>query len=217
MVELGNLNEYLFKEFGMPYLTMTLVAVLAVSPQPDGSGRTTLQAQAPSPEQQIAAAVLPLPAAMRAGATVLGYRGGAALVELRKGTNKMICLADNPALPPFHAACYHESLEPFMARGRVLRASGVGADKVDSVRNAEVVRGAVTMPKGAAALYTLSGPAGSWDPATNEVKGGRALYVVYVPFATTESTGIPTMPGKGTPWIMSPGTPRAHIMFVPNM
>lgn len=217
MVELGNLKRYFFKELCMPHLTMALIGLLAVSAPIHRGGRPTQQAPTPSREQQIAAAVLPLPAAMRAGATVLGYPGGAALVELRKGTNKMICLADNPALPPFHTACYHESLEPFMARGRALRVSGVAADKVDSMRNAEVMSGAVTMSKGAAALYTLSGPAGSWNPATNEVKGGRALYVVYLPFATTESTGVSSTPGKGTPWIMSPGTPRAHIMFVPDM
>ncbi|MEO8450205.1 MAG: hypothetical protein ABI647_10470 [Gemmatimonadota bacterium] len=197
----------------MRHLALVVPAVLAIG------GTTALQGQAPIPSaaQQIAAAVLPLPVPMRAGATVLGYRDGPALVELRKGTNGMICLADNPAAPAFHAACYHESLEPFMARGRSLRAAGVAPEKVDSVRNAEALAGSIAMPKTAAALFSLSGPAGSWDATTNEVKGGRALYVVYVPFGTTESTGIPSTPGKGTPWLMSAGTPRAHIMFVPDM
>ena len=44
---------------------------------------------------QVASAVLPLPDSMRPGAKVLGYRGGE-LVELRAGTNGMICLADDP-------------------------------------------------------------------------------------------------------------------------
>jgi manganese oxidase len=175
------------------------------------------QAKLPTPEQQIAAAVLPLPEGMRAGATVLGYRKEGELSELRKGTNGMTCLADDPALAPFHVACYHESMEPFMARGRALRAEGITGDQVDTVRFREVDEGRLKMPTDPAALWSLSGPPGSWDPATNEVKGGRPLYVIYIPFATEASTGLPAVPAQGIPWIMFPGTPKAHIMFVPRM
>ena len=35
--------------------------------------------------------------------------------------------------------------------------------------------------------------------------------------ATAETTGLPTKPHvKGMPWIMDPGTHRAHIMVGPN-
>jgi hypothetical protein len=173
--------------------------------------------QAQSVDRQIAAAVLPLPEAMRADASVLGYRDSKTLVELRKGSNGMICLADDPSLPPFHVACYHDSLEPFMARGRALRASGITGEQVDTVRFRELKEGKLKMPTGPAALWSLSGPPGSWDSTTNEVKGGRPLYVVYIPYATQASTGLPVIPGPGLPWIMFPGTPKAHIMFVPRM
>jgi len=170
------------------------------------------------PARQIAAAVLPLPAAMRDGATVLGYRDTVSLVELRKGTNGMICLADDPAAPAFHVACYHQEMEPFMARGRALRDAGVKGDAVDSVRYAEVAAGTLPLPKGASALWQISGPPGSWDPITNTVTGGRSLYVIYLPFATAASTGLSTTPqGEGQPWLMSAGTPKAHIMLIPSM
>ena len=82
-------------------------------------------AQAPAPEpQQIAAAVLPLPAAMRDGAGVMGYRTAGRLEVLRPARNGMQCLADDPADDRFHVACYSTSMEPFMARGRELRAAG---------------------------------------------------------------------------------------------
>jgi hypothetical protein len=45
----------------------------------------------------------------------------------------------------------------------------------------------------------------------------RALYVVYIPGATPESTGLPATPGPNSPWLMFPGTPKAHIMFIPSM
>ena len=91
----------------------------------------TLNAQAspaqPLPaEQQIASAVLAVPAEFRADARVLGYRAGAPqLVTLREGKGPFTCIASDPAAKEFHVACYHQSLEPFMARGRALRASGV--------------------------------------------------------------------------------------------
>ncbi len=172
-------------------------------------------AQTPSPEQQIAAAVLPLPDEMRAGATVLGYGAEGSLVTLRRGDGMMICLADDPALPPFHVACYHRSLEPFMARGRALRASGVTGEQVDTVRFREIDEGTLKMPTQPAALFSLSGEPGSWDPTTNTVSGGRALYAVYIAGATPATTGITTTPAMGKPWLMYPGTPKAHIMLIP--
>jgi len=49
------------------------------------------------------------------------------------------------------------------------------------------------------------------------VKGARPLIVIYIPGATETSTGLSAKPAEGTPWIMFPGTPKAHIMFVPRM
>ncbi|MGH7562700.1 MAG: hypothetical protein ACRENB_16960 [Gemmatimonadales bacterium] len=175
------------------------------------------QLRIPTPEQQVASAVLPLPEQMRAGAAVLGYREAGKLVELRKGSNGMICLADNPAIPSFHVACYHEGMEAFMARGRQLRSEGVAEGEVDSVRFREAKAGTLKLPREPSALWQLSGPAGSWDPATNAVAETRSLYVVYIPYATEASTGLPAQPARGIPWIMFPGTPKAHIMFVPTM
>lgn len=174
---------------------------------------------APLPDaQQIAAAISPLPMEFRAGARVLGYHvGSRELVELRKGTGPFTCLATDPAFPRFHVACYHQSLEPFMARGRELRAQGVAGDKVDTVRFAEIKSGKLAMPKGPAALYQLNGPKSVVDAATGDVKGAVPLNVIYIPYATTASTGLSAQPVEGTPWIMYPGTPKAHIMLVPKM
>lgn len=165
---------------------------------------------------QIAAAVLPLPEEFRADATVLGYRSAERLEVLRRGSGAMVCLADDPKEARFHVACYHKDLEPFMARGRELRAMGVQADSVNPMRNAEVASGKLPMPK-QGALWQLSAASDSMNWATNTPRGARALYVVYMPGATSESTGIPSTPAPGTPWLMFPGTPRAHIMFVPTM
>jgi hypothetical protein len=186
-----------------------------------GALPVTLGAQAPQPlpdAQQIASAVLALPAEFRADARVLGYRtGGKELVMLREGSGPFICLASDPAVSRFHVACYHRSLEPFMARGRSLRAGGVKGDQVDSARFAEIRKGKLAMPKQPAALYSLTGPEGSYDTTTKTVSGARALSVIYITGATTASTGLSAIPTAGAPWIMFPGTPKAHIMLVPKM
>jgi hypothetical protein len=168
-----------------------------------------------SPDDQIAAAILPLPADARASATVLGYGTDGKLTTLRKGTGTMVCLADDPKIAAFHVACYHNSMEPFMARGRELRTSGVTGSEVDTVRFREAKSGTLKLPNHPASLYSLNG--GAFDPATKTAPGARWLYVVYIPYATGATTGLSEKPQQGAPWIMFPGTPKAHIMFTPSM
>jgi hypothetical protein len=198
-------------------LALSVSAAAAQSASAPASVPSPTPAAVPPAEQQIAAAVLPLPKDLRAGASVLGYSPDGKLVSLHTGSGDMTCLASDPAAPRFHVACYHKSMEPFMARGRALRAQGVKGDQVDSVRFAEARSGKLALPKQPAALYTLTGPVGSFDPATGVATGARALYVVYIPYATAASTGLSAVPVKDAPWIMFPGTPKAHIMFVAGM
>ena len=173
------------------------------------------QTTVPPAEQQITGAVLPLPFDLRDGATVLGYGEDGKLGVLRKGKGDMTCLASNPKEERFHAACYHNDMEQFMARGRALRASGVTGAQVDTVRFKEVKEGKIAMPKHPAAMYQIFGE--SYDPAKNEVAKPQTLYVVYIPFATGKTTGLPEKPFGRAPWVMFAGTPKAHIMFSPGM
>ena len=167
--------------------------------------------------KQIQAAIAAAPAEMRDGAGVWGYNESKKLVKLREEKNDMICLASNPDGKQFHVACYHKLLEPFMARGRELRAQGVKDDQVDTVRFKEITSGKLQMPRTPSALYTLTGPPTSFNATTGAVTGAKWLYVVYIPGATEKSTGITEKPAPGVPWIMYPGTPKAHIMFFTGM
>ena len=193
-----------------PLLAAGLGAALAVPALL--AGQTVLPSDA-----QVAAAVAAAPAELRDGAAVWGYDASKKLVKLRQGTNDMVCLASVPGAEKFHVACYHKDLEPFMARGRELRASGVKDPQVDTVRFQEIKGGKLKMPSTPSALYTLTGDPKSFDPATKKVTGAKWLYVVYIPGATEKSTGITEKPATGVPWIMYPGTPKAHIMFFTGM
>ena len=76
--------------------------------------------------------------------------------------------------------------------------------------------GKLKMPEQPATLHLLEGPGGKYDPESGQVTGAYYRYVVYIPWATAESTGLPLQPTvKGGPWIMDPGTHRAHIMISP--
>ena len=198
-----------------PFLVVALL--IAATPVLGAQGAPGGQPSAHAsltPEQQLVAAVQAMPAHMHDGATVLGYRDGK-LTTLRKGTNQMTCLAPDPKRAEFHVACYHDGMEPFMARGRELRAAGTTGGQVDTVRYAEVKSGKLVLPKLPASLYTLTG--GNFDPATGKVTGAGALYVVYVPYATSATTGISDKPSRTSPWLMFPGTPKAHIMIIGSM
>lgn len=173
-------------------------------------------AQAPNAQQQIKAATSPAPEDRRAEATVLGYNENGEMVMLRKGANDLVCLADDPSDERLHVVCYQRDLEPFMKRGRELAAEGKNRAESRAQRKAEIEAGTLPIPDQPSVLYSLTGELNTYDPATGTVDGAAPLYVVYIPYATPESTGLSTSaPGPGAPWVMDPGEPWAHIMVVP--
>lgn len=163
-------------------------------------------------------AVQALPEVFRSDATVLGTSpDGGPLPELRRGEGVYVCLAPDPGAEMLRSACYHRSLEPFMARGRELSAEGYEEAERIQKRNEEVEAGLIPMPDGPASLFQIAAPREAVDRETGEMREARGLVVVYVPGATAESTGLPDRPVPGLPWLMDAGTPRAHIMFTPDM
>ena len=171
-------------------------------------------AEVPPVATQIAGAVLAAPAELRDGAAVLGYNGqGGPLSRIRDGKNEMICLATDPAKPTFNVACYHKDLEPFMARGRELISQKVTGAKRNDARFKEIEEGKLAMPKEPRTLYVLTGT--NFDAATSKVENSYLRWVIYVPFATPQSTGLSTKASDGAPWLMAPGTAGAHIMINP--
>lgn len=189
-------------------LTALLLTIVSVAGAPQTKTAPILPAS-----QQISLAVLAAPKGMRDAATVLGYNPSGKLVTLRQGSGGLVCLAPSPQEKLFHVSCYHKSLEPFMARGREVRATlGEKRGVVDSVRAAEIKSGKIKMPT-RAVLYQVFASRDSVDAANAQLKSPSFLNVVYLPYATTETTGFSTNPSPGTPWLMFPGKPWAHIMI----
>ena len=172
---------------------------------------TLLVAQVAPPEEQIASSVLAAPKELRAAATVLGYNEKNEVVTLRKGTNEMTCLADDPAVKGISVACYHKDLDAWMARGRELALQYKGKDRHDQ-RNKEADSGKLKIPREPRMLYVLTGS--SFDAAIGEMVESYLRWVVYTPYATAASTGLSATSGTA-PWLMYPGTAGAHIMISP--
>ena len=163
-------------------------------------------------DRQVAQAVMAAPQDQRADATVLGYTTNGQVVTLREGQGDLVCLANNPSASKFSVACYHKSLEPFMARGRELKAQGLDFKSIFDTREEEVKSGKLSLPQNS----TLMVLTGNEDPDTGFISDTHTRYVVYIPFATGETTGLSEKPlGPGAPWLMNPGTHRAHIMITP--
>ena len=156
--------------------------------------------------------MLAAPEHERENATVLDYKSNGELGILRQGSSDLICLADDPGAKGFSVACYHESLEPFMARGRALKKKGKKRKEIFQIREDEVKAGKLEMPDRA----LLSVTTGQVNEATKDIENVFIRWVFYIPFATAETTGLSPAPaGPGAPWIMDAGTHRAHIMITP--
>ena len=174
------------------------------------------QSKVSSKEVQIKLALLSAPADKRDSATVYGYSPDEEFIMLRKGTNELICLADDPNQPGLSVACYHKDLEPFMKRGRDLRKQGKTAEEIFDTREKEVKAGKLKMPRQPATLFAYSSSKEDYNEQTGEVKKGYLRSVIYIPYATAQNTGLPLKPdAPGLPWIMHPGTHGAHIMINP--
>ena len=104
-----------------------------------------------------------------------------------------------------------------MARGRELKKEGKTGKEIFDIREEEIKSGKLKMGNPGSTLHIYAGPKSLYNPESSEVAEAQYRYVVYMPFATAESTGLPTSPvAPDHPWIMDPGTHRAHIMITPG-
>ena len=151
----------------------------------------------------IAQAVSPLPEAMRASATVVNYDAKGNPVVLRQGTSAIVCTPDQPT-EGFAVSCYHKVLRAQRDMEAKMRAEGKDAKEITAAVQAAKDSGKLQNPPMGTMMYSRSGK--------TEAEA-HVLWVMLVPGATAESTGLPTERGQGTPWMMRAGTPGAHIMM----
>ncbi len=174
------------------------------------------QSEIPSAESQIKTALYACPEMYQEGAKILGYNQKGELITLRKGSNEMICLANDPNRNGVSVSCYSDKLEPYMNRGRELVAEGKTEVEKRDIRKTEIDAGTLEMPDLPAALYVVTAKKEDYDIGSGALKNSKIRYVLYKPYMTALETGLPTKPqAPGMPWLMDANTHRSHIMITP--
>jgi hypothetical protein len=171
----------------------------------------SFQASAQSQAQIIAKALSPLPEDLRADATVYTYNETTGeRITLKEGTNHVEC---RPTDAEGFTRC-----NPIYLRGRndltaKLRAQGLDGDALTAAVQQAEDEGRIAPRRFGSLSYRR------FDTPDRI----QYLFVVSLPNATPEDLGMPTGPqrdnslaGRGTPWMMRPGTPGAHLMIPIN-
>ncbi len=165
-------------------------------------GANPLLAADRSDEQLIEEATSPLPVHLRAEASVVMNNSKGTERVLRKGSNGFACYPDEHS-PNFRVVCREASWKRYIGKiGPILAQTSTSPSERLALIDATIDEGSVTPPTPGSRAYSLSGP---------DRERVKPLFVISLPGATAESTGLPTERSNGT-WLMCPGTPTAHIM-----
>ena len=173
-------------------------------------------AQAPLPSNQvIAAALLPLPEQLRAGATVVRLDGSFRPEVLRKGTNGLVCIADAPNDDQFDVRCYRDTFVPVVYRAFQLGYQ-VSGEKVE----AEIKAGKLRLSSDPTAGYRCLGPISGYDSSRNAINARVECWQsIHFPFRTAAEIGfpdehdVPASQQQEVPYVMSSGKYWSHVMI----
>jgi hypothetical protein len=154
-------------------------------------------------------ALVAAPASLRDQATVIKWKKDFTYDTLRKGTNRLVCY-DRSGLPlqqPFSVQC--TSIANLEREAQNLKAEAAGdRQKSEAMLNEMEKSGARAKPEFGSMWYAVAGP-------DKEHARPESHITIAVPFATSQSIGLPSNGRQGGAWIMNEGTMKAHIM-VPN-
>ena len=168
-----------------------------------------------SAEQEIAAALLPLPAVLRDQASVVLFDKQGAPLVIRKGTNDMVCMLF-PSSTEFDARCYHTSFVPVILRTRELLNGGVKSEDMEKKIDHEIQNKKLNLPDHPTAGYRMLGPISAYDQKTNTA--GNAIeswQSIHFPYKTAKEIGLPKegeVP-RTVPYVMASGTFWSHVMI----
>ena len=153
-------------------------------------------------ETLILQALMPLPPALKDGATVVSVGENDKRTVLRKGSNNMMCRADDPA-PGFMVICYHKDLDTYWTLAAPVLADGATPREERDYLLAAVKEGKLSPVRGGI-LYVLNG---------TFVENALPMSVIFVPNLTAESTRLSDVPNQHKTWLMWGGTALSHVMI----
>jgi hypothetical protein len=163
---------------------------------------TLVMGQEASKERQIEEALMPLPEALRDHAKVVVDAAPAKRVILRTGENGIICRANTSRA--FAVYCYPRALDEFYTRLLELARDGKSDSEIRDALNSDVASGKLEKPSVGAAVYQMIG---------DSAESSLPHMAIFLPYATTGSTGLSAQTDHYRPWLMWSGTAVAHVMI----
>ena len=168
------------------------------------AGSIALMAQT-SPE--IDKALLPAPAQMAAGATVIKWKSDFTYDTVRKGTNRLVCY-ERPIPPggqqPFSVECTSIANLERVAASLRIEASTADQNERRAAFEAAEKAGKWPKPEFGSVFYNMTGASQAQ---------ARSHATIAVPGATGQTLGLPENGNQGGAWIMNAGSSAAHIMM----
>ena len=170
-------------------------AILAVA--------TTVNAQSAAEKMEIA--LLAAPARAQDDAAVVDWDDNGNRVVLREGSNGLVCYdrSGDPGQRPFSVQCTSEGNLPRIEQNRKALAEGGDRAGGQKLLDALEANGTREAPEFGSVWHSLSG---------NDRESARLHLTIAVPFATTETLGMPSQGSASVMWIMNAGTSTAHLM-----
>jgi hypothetical protein len=163
---------------------------------------TLAMGQEASKERQIKEALMPLPELLRDHAKVVLDAAPAKRLILRKGENGIICRANTSKT--FAVYCYPKDLDEFYTRLFELTREGKSDSEIRDSLNSDVASGKLEKPSVGAAVYQMIG---------DSSESSLPHMAIFLPYATTGSTGLSAQTDHYRPWLMWSGTAVAHVMI----
>jgi hypothetical protein len=159
----------------------------------------SFSAQSPDIDTPLLAA----PANLREGATVIKWKSDFTYDTLKKGTNRLVCYdrTGQPGQAAFSLECTSIANLDRVAQNLKFEAMG---DKKQAMLDAAEKDGTRVKPEFGSVFYNLGGA---------DRERARPHMTIAVPFATTQSLGLPDNNKQGGVWIMNAGTSTAHLMI----
>ena len=157
-----------------------------------------------SPE--IEKALLPAPAQMKDGATVIKWKSDFTYDTLRKGTNRLVCY-ERPIQPgeqPFSVECTSIANLERVAVSLKTEASAPQQAERRAAFEALEKAGKWPKPEYGSVFYNMTGPSQAQ---------ARSHATIAVPGATGQTLGLPENGNQGGAWVMNAGSTAAHLMM----
>jgi hypothetical protein len=187
-----------------PFLAAIAIAATALAQQRGTPPPPPPPLEPGASQADVDKAVLAAPENVRAQVTVIKWKPDFTYTTLRKGTNRMVCYDRSgfPLQQPFSIEC--TSIANLDRAAQNLKAEATGdRAKSEAMLNELEKAGTRAKPEFGSVWYHSAGP----DQAR-----ARPHMTIAVPFATSQTLGLPDNNKQGGVWIMNAGTSTAHLM-----